>query len=86
MSIKPERALQYWDDLDDLVGAVALCGERIRRFLLFTVATLLFALAIAGGIVLAVVEPPLALAITVLLLVALMYRAVTGQVGLEINA
>ena len=86
MSIEPERALQCWDDLDDLAGAVALCSERIRRLLVFSIVTLLFVLSVAGGIALAFVEPPLAAALTVLLLVALMYRAVTGHVGLEINA
>ena len=86
MSIEPERALQYWDDLDDLIGAIALRSERIRQILLFGISTLIFALLVSAGIVLAVVEPPLALAITVLLLVTLMYRSVTGRMALEISA
>ncbi len=86
MKIKPERALQWWDDLDDLVGVLALRSERIRHWCLFGVATLAFALLVLAGILLAFVEPPLALATTVLLLVVLMYRAVTERSTLEISA
>jgi hypothetical protein len=84
--IEPERALQVWDDLDDLVGALALRAERIRQHVLFAIATLVFASLVFAGILLAVAEPPLALAIVVLLLVTLMYRAVTGRQRLEISA
>ncbi|MEO1201906.1 MAG: hypothetical protein AAFX10_04300 [Pseudomonadota bacterium] len=86
MSFEPERALQWWDDVDDLVGALALKSERIRRWILVALATLVFALLIAAGVVMAVLEPPLGLATSVLLLVVLMYRTVTGQHTLEINA
>ena len=72
-----ERILLYWDDLDDLVGMVGLFAERIRRVLLFVVAGLAFFAALAGGIVLALIEPPLAMAAVTLMLVTLMYRSVT---------
>jgi len=86
VSIEPERALQYWDDLDDLVGAVALRSERIRHILLFAASTVAFLLLLFAVIVLALIEPPLALATTVLLVVALMYRSATGPRRLEISA
>lgn len=72
-----ERILLYWDDLDDLVGAVGLVAERIRRVLLVVLVGLAYALTVAGGIVLALVEPPLAMAAATLMLVTLMYRSVT---------
>jgi hypothetical protein len=72
-----ERFLLYWDDIDDLVGAVGLYAEQIRRFVLFTIATLVFLALVSGFILLALVEPPLAMAAITLLLVTLMYRSVT---------
>ena len=78
MPLEPERALQYWDDLDDLVGAIALRGERIRQLVLFSATTLLFLSLVLAGIGVAMSEPPLALAIVVLLFVTLMYRTVTN--------
>ena len=72
-----ERLLLYWDDLDDLVGAVGLYAEQIRRFVLFTIATLVFLALVSGCILLAIVEPPLAMAAVTLFLVTLMYRSVT---------
>jgi hypothetical protein len=72
-----ERFLLYWDDIDDLVGAVGLYAEQIRRFVLFTIATLVFLVLVSGFILLALVEPPLAMAAITLLLVTLMYRSVT---------
>ena len=86
MSIEPERALQYWDDLDDLVGAIALRGERIRQLVVFSMATLVFLSLLLAGIALAFSEPPLALATVVLLVVHLMYRSVTRGQRLEITA
>jgi hypothetical protein len=74
-----ERLLLYWDDLDDLVGAVGLYVEQIRRFVLFTIATLVFLALVSGCILLALVEPPLAMAAVTLLLVTLMYRSVTSS-------
>jgi hypothetical protein len=72
-----ERLLLYFDDIDDLIGAVGLYAEQIRRIFLFSIATLLFLALLSGCILLALVEPPLAMAAITLLLVTLMYRSVT---------
>jgi len=73
-----ECLLQYWDHLDDLLGALALFGERIRRLVLFTLyATLLIILQV-GVVLLAIVQPPLAMAAATILLVALMYHLTTN--------
>ena len=72
-----ERILQWLDDLDDLFGTVGLLAERLRRLLL-TVARLLTLLSIAAcGIFAALREPPLGLAVAILLFVFLLYRGVT---------
>ena len=80
-----ERMLQWYDDLDDLIWAVGLLGERIRGGLYsLVVTTLLFALQV-GGVLLALRHPPLALAIAMLLFVSLLYRSVTtSHLPLEI--
>ena len=72
-----ERLMQYWDDLDDLAGALGLVAERARSLALFGLTMIFFALLILGGIWLAMTKPPLALATVILLLVTLMYRTVT---------
>ena len=72
-----ERLLLYLDDLDDLYGVVGLMAERLRRlvwnftriFVLLSVAT--------GGVLAALWEPPLGLAVVILLFVFLLYRNVT---------
>ena len=73
-----ERILQYWDDLDDLVGALYLYRERIRRTLMFTFYTVAITLLQIGGVLLALEQPPLAMAAATILIVTLMYRSVTG--------
>ena len=72
-----ECFLQYLDDLDDLYGAFGLIWEKLRRAIvgLFTL-TMLLAGA-AGGVALALVHPPVALATGTVLFVVLLYRAVT---------
>jgi len=71
-----ERFLQYLDDLDDFVYAVALAWERIRRACAF-IANMTFLVAVqASGIYAALTSPPLAVAIATLLLVTLLYRSV----------
>ena len=74
-----ERLLQYWDDLDDLCGAIGLLAENIRRMLLFGVYTTCVGVLQLAGIVLALVTPPLALGLATILFVTLLYRAVTIQ-------
>jgi len=73
-----ESVLQYWDDLDDLIGAARLVAERARRLFLFVLSALAFMALLVAGIVLAFREPPLAMATATLLFVSLMYRSVTG--------
>ncbi len=72
-----ERLLLYWDDLDDYVGAIGLYAERIRRLALFVIGTLAFLAIVGGCILLALVEPPLAMAAVTLTFVTMMYRSVT---------
>ena len=72
-----ERILLWLDDLDDLFGVVALLSERILRSIakLLRVVALL---SVAGcGIFAALTEPPLGLAVAILLFVFLLYRSAT---------
>jgi hypothetical protein len=73
-----ERLIQLLDDIDDLISMLGLVSERIRN----TAVSLILActgLAIqAGGIMLALKHPPLALATAILLFVSLLYRQVTS--------
>jgi len=73
-----ERLLQYLDDLDDLFSTIGLLAERIRSvlWLLFSAAMVL--IVVAGGILLALAEPLLALATAIILFVTLLYRSATA--------
>jgi len=73
-----ERLAQLLDDLDDLVSTILLLSERIRRYFLTAVMALLGLAIQIGGILLALSQPPLALATALLLFVSLFYRAVTA--------
>jgi hypothetical protein len=73
-----ERLLLCLDDLDDLVCALGFFGEHLRRILLFALATTAVVVAVAGCVLLAIVEPPLAMAAATLLFVTMMYRSVTS--------
>ena len=76
-----ECFLQYLDDLDDLYGAVGLVWEHLRRTLL-KLASLAMVLGVAAsGVLLALVHPPVALAISTVLFVTLLYRSVTRNTG-----
>ena len=70
--------MQYLDDLDDLYGVFGLLFERMRK--LARLAGLIVGLVVVGtaGVLLALNEPPLGLAMAILLFVWLMYRAVTN--------
>ena len=72
-----ERILQWLDELDDLYGAARLLAERMRRFAWNFARTLVLLLAGAGGVIAALKEPPLGLAVAILLFVFLLYRVVT---------
>ena len=72
-----ERILQWLDDLDDLYGAARLLAERVRR-LAWNFARLFILLSVgACGMLAALREPPLGLAVAILLFVFLLYRSVT---------
>ena len=73
-----ERVLQYWDDLDDLVGTIGLVSERIRGLVLFVLYAAFVAALQLAGILLALAEPPLAMAIVTILFVTLLYRFATN--------
>jgi hypothetical protein len=75
--IRLERLLLYLDDLDDLYGAAGLMAERLRR-LAWNCARIFVLLSVAsGGVLAALWEPPLGLAVAILLFVFLLYRNVT---------
>ena len=71
-----ERLLQYWDDLDDLVYALALTWESIRRLVRFALHLSGLIAVQAIGIYFALTAPPLAVATATLLFVTLLYRGV----------
>ncbi|HNP65969.1 MAG TPA: hypothetical protein PKH39_18720 [Woeseiaceae bacterium] len=73
-----ECFLQYLDDLDDLYGMAGLIVERVRRFAILTITCLLLASGAAVGVWFAAVHPPMAVASSILLFVALLYRSVTS--------
>ncbi len=74
-----ERFMQYWDDLDDLLGMIGLVSERIRN-LLSVSAFLLIALAVQiGGVLLALRHPPLASAAAAMLAFLLLYHFATSR-------
>ncbi|MDZ7642758.1 MAG: hypothetical protein U5K76_00050 [Woeseiaceae bacterium] len=75
-----EFLLQWLDDLDDLVAAVALLGERLRRAVRGTPPAPAAALGIqAAGMLLAFSRPPLAMALVCLLTVTWLYRGAVGN-------
>ena len=74
-----EFLLQYLDDLDDFVGMLALAAERIRRaarFLLLACVTLAVQVL---GVMLALTQPPLALAVISLLAVGMLYHVAVNH-------
>jgi hypothetical protein len=80
-----EIVLQWLDDLDDLIAAIGLVGERIRKFLLAASLLAMSLLAQIGGVLLALRHPPLAMATAMLLFVTLLYRAVTGPRAADVH-
>ena len=72
-----ERFLLYLDDLDDLYGVVGLMAERLLG-LAWNFARIFVVLSVtASGVFAALREPPLGMAVAILLFVFLLYRAVT---------
>ena len=78
-----ERLLQYLDDLDDFVYAIALTWERIRTFCTLALAAVVTVLAQLLGIYMAIQNPPAAVAFASLLIVALLYRGAVRNVQLS---
>jgi hypothetical protein len=73
-----ERLVQLLDDLDDLVNMLRLLSEPFRKAILkFFTVVILLAIQV-GGVLLALSQPPLALAVALLLFVGLLYHSVTG--------
>jgi len=73
-----ECFLQYLDDLDDAVYALALLGERIRRAGIATAIILASLAGQAGAIFIALSQPAIGAGAAALLAVTLMYRSVTS--------
>jgi hypothetical protein len=73
-----ERLAQLLDDFDDLVSMVGLVSERIRKAILSLILTGTALAVQIGGVLLALIHPPLALATALLLFVFLFYRLVTS--------
>ncbi len=73
-----ECLIQYLDDLEDLFYAVALKAERIRQAIQFFLFMAASAALQVLGILIALWNPPLAVAVASLLLVGMLFRAVVG--------
>lgn len=73
-----ERLAQLLDDFDDLISTVGLLAERLRHLLLVIIATSVTVAVQVGGVWLALVHPPLALAVAMILFVSLLYYSVTA--------
>ena len=69
-----ECFIQYLDDLEDLVYAILLVWEKIRRLFRFVFFLSASALLQALGVYLALTNPPMAVALGSLLLVTVLYR------------
>ena len=77
-----EVLVQYLDDLEDLLYAIALLAEKIRnvvQFFLFMAAALTLQLL---GVLIALVSPPMAVAVASLLMVGMLYRRVVNNLPL----
>lgn len=73
-----ERVMQYLDDLEDFVYALALAAGRIARVLVGLLGVALSVATPVGIVALAFVQPPLGLAAATMLSVILLYRAVVS--------
>ena len=73
-----ECLLQYLDEIDDLFGVVGLFYEGLRNAALALMGLIIGLVAVASGVALALAHPPIALATSILLFVALLYRSVTS--------
>jgi len=74
-----ECLLQYLDDLDDAVYALALLGERLRRAAIATGIILLSCTGPVLAVLVALNQPAVGAGAAALLTVTLMYRSVTSR-------
>jgi hypothetical protein len=74
-----ECLMQYLDDLEDFLYAVALAAWRIRRAAKMLALVAVSIALLVAIVLLALTQPPLALAVVALLFVTMLYRAVTTQ-------
>ncbi len=74
-----ERLAQYLDDLEDILFAIAFSGEQLRRALRALLLLSLWITLTVLGVLLALGQPPLALAAVTLLLVTSLYRAAVSS-------
>ena len=77
-----EVLVQYLDDLEDFFYAIALLAEKIRnavQFFLFMAVSITLQLL---GIFIALVSPPMAVAVASLLMVGMLYRGVVHNLPL----
>ncbi len=74
-----ERLAQYLDDLEDMFFAMASAGEQLRRVLRALLLLSLWITLSGLGVLLAIGQPPLALAAVTLLLVSSLYRAAVSN-------
>ena len=73
-----EWAVQFFDDIDDLISTIGLVLERLRKAVRFSLLVIVSAALPAGGIALALLHPPIALGTALLLFVSLLYHVVTS--------
>ncbi len=81
-----ERLLQYMDDIDDLIGAIGLVSEQLRRIFITITTLVVFLVSIGSGIQLAAWHPSIALATCLLLFVTLLYRSVTAPTNKSLQS
>lgn len=74
-----ERLAQYLDDLEDFYYAIALLMERVRKAAKLAAFIAAFSALLCLGIMLALLSPPLALAVVSLLIVGFLYFGATGR-------
>ena len=70
-----ELLVQYLDDFEDLIYAIALKAERIRMALQFFLSMTIAAALQVTGVIIALQYPPVALAMASLLMVGMLYHA-----------
>ena len=81
-----ERIVQYLDEFEDLICAVMMAKERLRRALQILLIVAASILLQTLGVLLALSRPPLALAAVSLMIVGMLYNVVTSRSPCELIA